>query len=211
MEFISKELQQYAERHTSPESKVLKELDRETNLKANMPRMISGHFQGRVLSMISNLVQPTNILEIGTYTGYSAICLAEGLREGGKLITIDINEELSEMVHGFVEKAGLNEVIECKIGKALEVIPTLKDTFDLIFIDADKGNYSNYYNLCIDKLNKGGLMLIDNVLWSGKVLEDKPDPSTIGILEVNNRVQYDDRVENVLLPIRDGLMAIRKK
>ena len=210
MEFIPKDLNEYTEKHTSPESTLLSRLNRETYLKANVPRMISGHFQGRLLSMLSKLVQPTTILEIGTYTGYSALCLAEGLREGGKLITIDINEELEEMVSEFVQEAGFKDKIDCRIGAALDIIPTLEESFDLVFIDADKSNYSNYYDLAFPKVKKGGLIVVDNVLWSAKVLQESPDDKTEAIMALNDKIQNDDRVENVLLPVRDGMMVVRK-
>jgi caffeoyl-CoA O-methyltransferase len=177
-----------------------------------MPRMLSGHLQGQVLKMISHMVRPARILEVGTYTGYSALCLAEGLQEGGKLHTIDINEELEIMVRKFISEAGMEEKIEYHIGNALDIIPTFNETFDLVFIDADKENYSNYYDLVIDKVRKGGFIIADNVLWSGKVLMDraKMDPDTKAIFDYNDKVMNDDRVENVLFPIRDGLMVARK-
>lgn len=213
MDFLSPELQKYTEDHTSPESPLLKSLDRDTNLKALYPRMISGHLQGRVLSMISNMIKPQRILEIGTYTGYSAICLAEGLKQGGEIITIDKNAELREMVNQYLRDAEITNQVNFILGDAMEVIPNLQGTFDLIYLDADKENYSNYYDLIIDRVNPGGYILADNVLWSGKVLEDssgKLDVETRAIKEFNLKVQQDQRVDNVLLPIRDGLMLIRK-
>jgi predicted O-methyltransferase YrrM len=170
--------------------------------------MLSGHLQGRVLSMISHMIKPNRILEIGTYTGYSALCLLEGLSQGGKLITIDINEELEQKVRGYF--ASFENRIEYKIGHAIDIIPTLNETFDLVFIDADKSNYCNYFDLVIDKVRAGGFMLADNVLWSGKVLSKDPDADTRSIIAFNDKIQNDSRVENVLLPIRDGIMMIRK-
>ncbi|MGK7389830.1 MAG: O-methyltransferase [Candidatus Cyclobacteriaceae bacterium M2_1C_046] len=211
MEFIPEDIQQYAEDHTSPESPVLKKLNRETNSKILMPRMLSGHLQGRILSMFSNMIRPKNVLEIGTYTGYSAICLAEGLAEGGKITTIDKNEELEDMVRLYFEEAGITEKVDFIIGNALDVIANLKQMFDLVFIDADKINYSNYYDLVIEKVPQGGYIIADNVLWSGKVVEEgKRDKDTKALIEFNTRVHQDGRVENVLFPVRDGLMILRK-
>jgi len=213
MEFISAELDEYVKEHTSPESSVLAELDRETYSKVLMPRMLSGHIQGRILSMMSHMIRPKQILEIGTFTGYSAICMAEGLPENGLLHTIDINEELTEMVLKYFDKAGLSDKIKTYVGNALDIIPGMKEVFDLVFIDADKINYMNYYNLVFDKVSKGGFIIADNVLWSGKVLEDysKTDADTKAIMDFNKWVQEDERVENVLLPVRDGLLVMRKK
>lgn len=210
MDFIPTAIQKYAEDHTWPESEILKVVNRHTNAHILMPRMLSGHMQGRILSMISTMVKPSTILEIGTYTGYSAICLAEGLKPGGKLITIDINEELENTVIGYFQAVGLSNVIDYRIGNALEIIPTLKMNFDLVFIDADKENYSRYYDLIINHVPLGGYILADNVLWSGKVLDEKPDKDTRAIKEFNLKVQNDKRVENVLLPVRDGIMVMRK-
>lgn len=212
MDFISEELSNYIENHTSPESEVLSELNRETHLKVLIPRMLSGHLQGRVLSMFSKLLKPKNILEIGTYTGYSAICLAEGLDETGHIDTIDRNEELTTIVNKYWQKAGCAEKITLHIGNAVDVIPKLKKQYDIVFIDADKENYSRYYDLVFDKLKIGGIILADNVLWSGNVLKSTEDmqESTLEIVKFNTKVQEDNRVENVLMPIRDGLMAIRK-
>jgi predicted O-methyltransferase YrrM len=211
MHFISEDLEEYIEQHTSAESEVLKALDRETNLKVMSPRMLSGHVQGQALRMISMMIKPRNILEIGTFTGYSAICFADGLRPGGKLTTIDINAELEPMVRRYFKEGGVEDKINYLLGNALEIIPTLKDTFDLVFIDADKENYSNYYDLVIDKLPSGAFIIADNVLWSGKVVLPKPDKDTRALMEFNDKVQADDRVENVLFPVRDGFMLIRKK
>ena len=213
MEFIDQKLDEYVCAHSEKEPKLLYELNRETHINVLQPRMLSGHFQGRVLSMISHMVQPKNVLEIGTYTGYSALCFAEGLAEGGKIITIDKNEELEELVQTYVEKAGLSNSISCVIGDAMGIIPTLKEEFDMVFIDADKSNYINYYNLVFDKVRKGGYIIIDNVLWSGKVLEStlESDLDTKTLIKLNDLIHNDDRVQEVLLPIRDGLMLVRKK
>lgn len=214
MEFIDEELQRYAEDHTSSESELLQKVNRQTHLNVMKPRMLSGHLQGRLLSMFSHMVRPKQILEVGTYTGYSALCLAEGLQEGGTLHTIDINEELEDTVRGYIKEAGLIESIKYYIGNALEIIPTIGATFDLVFIDADKYNYAHYYDLVIDRVRAGGYIIADNVLWSGKVLEKyrrKLDEDTAALLDFNMKVQDDPRVENILLPVRDGLMVARKK
>ena len=210
MEFIDPRLSEYSADHTSPESDLLKEISRSTRANVMMPRMLSGHLQGRFLSMISRMVKPKRILEIGTYTGYSAICLAEGLSLGGQLITLDVNEELESKARGYFIKAGLENVIDYRIGNALRILPDLQVNFDLVFIDADKENYSNYFDLVIDKVSAGGYLMADNVLWSGKVLDAKPDKDTRAIFEFNKKVQADSRVENVLVPIRDGILMIRK-
>ncbi len=213
MDFLDPNLSSYAEAHTSTESEVLASLNRETHAKILMPRMLSGHLQGRVLSMLSHMIQPKQILEIGTYTCYSALCLAEGLQANGVLHTIDINDELSSMVDAYIQKASLQTKIKTYYGNALEIIPTLDLLFDLVFIDADKINYSKYFDLVIDKIPSGGCILTDNVLWSGKILDDpaKMDSDTKAIHAFNQKIQNDNRVENVLLPVRDGIMLIRKK
>lgn len=213
MDFLDEKISAYAEEHTTEESKVLQELNRETNAKVLNPRMLSGHLQGRVLSMISNMIKPKQVLEIGTFTGYSAICLSEGLADGGLIHTIDINDELSDIVKKYIQAASVTHKIKTYRGNALDIIPTIKETFDLVFIDADKINYSNYYDLVFDKIRKGGFILADNVLWSGKVLESrkKMDDDTLAIDDFNKKVMEDKRVENVILPVRDGLMLIRKK
>jgi predicted O-methyltransferase YrrM len=210
MDIINADLQQYAERHTSPESALLKKINRETNAQVLMPRMLSGHLQGRMLSMISCLLRPRVILEIGTYTGYSALCLAEGLAENGKLITIDKNEELHDRVSGYFREANMEDKIDYRIGDASAVIAGLTEQFDLVFIDADKENYERYFDLVIDRVNLNGIILADNVLWSGKVLHAAPDKDTRAIVDFNEKVQRDKRVQNVLLPIRDGIMLMRK-
>ncbi len=213
MDFVDENILHYAEVHTTPESDILKELNRETQAHVLNPRMLSGHLQGRVLSMLSHMIRPQFILEIGTFTGYSAICLCEGLQPHGKLITIDINEELEDMVRNYFNKGGLAHKAEQLIGDATKIIPTLQTNFDLVFIDADKINYSRYYDLVFDKVNNGGYLIADNVLWSGNVLnqQHKMDDDTKAIVAFNQKVQNDNRVENVLMPVRDGLMIVRKK
>jgi caffeoyl-CoA O-methyltransferase len=212
MEFISPELQQYVTEHSSAVSPLLSQIDRETHLEVLQPRMLSGHFQGRVLSMLAQLLKPTSILEIGTYTGYSALCLAEGLTPDGKLITIDVNEELAPRVRGYFEASTYAQQIDYRIGNAAQLIPTLQYTFDLIFIDADKQQYPLYYEQALEKLKPGGFILIDNVLWSGKVLDTQhQDKDSVLLRELNLKISQDVRVEKVLLPIRDGLYLIRKK
>ncbi len=213
MDFLSKEIEQYAIDHTSPESDVLHQLNRETYLKVLQPRMLSGHLQGRVLSMLSKMIRPKRILEIGTYTGYSAICLAEGLEEGGILHTIDRNEEREDFVQEFVDKSGITGKIKQHIGNALEIIPTLNEDWDIIFIDADKENYINYFQLLIPHLKSGAYIIADNVLWSGKVLDkyETLDEETRVLVDYNRLLQNDDRVENVVFPIRDGLNIARVK
>lgn len=210
MEFIQEELLRYCEKFSEKESDLLKQLNRETHLKVNSPRMLSGHIQGRILSFLSHLVRPSSILEIGTFTGYSALCLAEGLKENGKLITIDPNEETNHFARQFIEQSPLKNKIELISGQAQAIIPGLKHNFDLVFIDADKRNYSLYFDLVIDKVNKNGLIIADNVLWSGKILDEKKDTDTQLIHEFNEKVNKDPRVSPVLLPVRDGLMLMRK-
>lgn len=212
MDFLSEELQQYIEEHTEQESPLLQRLNRDTHAHIMMPRMLSGHLQGRVLATFSQMIRPLNILEIGTYTGYSALCLAEGLRPEGKLYTIDINEELEEMVRNYFEEAGVADRVEYIIGNAADVVPGLNGPFDLVFIDADKINYSKYFDLAIDKVVPGGFIVADNVLWSGKIVNTKKtDKDTQALLDFNDKVHNDKRVENVLFPVRDGLMVMRKK
>jgi len=212
MNFIDEQLEDYVEKHTTEESEVLYDLNRQTHINVLQPRMLSGHLQGRVLSMLSHMIKPKRILEIGTYTGYAAICMAEGLQEKGELITIDKNHELEDMANSYFEKAEFKDRIKMIVGDALEEVPKLDKNFDLVFIDADKTNYLNYYNLLIDELPKNSYIIADNVLWSGKVLneEEMNDPDTKALNEFNQIIQGDSRVENVLFPIRDGLMVIRK-
>ena len=211
MHFISPELEDYIEKHSEDEPALLAALNKETHQKILQPRMLSGHFQGRALSLLSKLVNPKNILEIGTYTGYSAFCLCEGLQQDGTLHTIDIKEELWDFQRKYFDKSPWGSQIVQHIGNALDIIPTLDIKFDLVFIDADKENYIKYFDLIIPMMNKGGLILSDNVLWSGKVLEPvKPnDESTKVLLEFNKLLKNDPRVETVLFPIRDGLNVSR--
>lgn len=211
MHFISQELEDYIEQHSQKEPELLAALNKETYQKILLPRMLSGHFQGRVLSMLTKLIRPLNILEIGTYTGYSALCLCEGMQENGQLHTIDIKEELIDFQRKHFDKSPWGNQIVQHLGEAIDIIPTLDLKFDLVFIDADKENYINYFELIVPKMNKGGIILSDNVLWSGKVLEplQKNDLSTKILLEYNNLLANDSRVETVLLPIRDGLTVSR--
>jgi caffeoyl-CoA O-methyltransferase len=212
MEFLPPAIDGYSRSHSTPESELLAALNRETHLKILTPRMLSGHLQGRVLSMISHMIRPSYVLEIGTYTGYSAICLSEGLAENGKLVTIDVNPELSTIIDKYLLKSPKASQVEVLYGDATTIIPDLPGQIDLVFIDADKENYSLYFDLVIDKMRPGGFILADNVLWSGKVAEPvKPnDKSTLAITAFNKKIMEDKRVENVLLPIRDGIMLIRK-
>jgi caffeoyl-CoA O-methyltransferase len=211
MHFISPELENYIELHSQQEPELLKALDKETYQKILLPRMLSGHFQGRVLSMLSKLIRPLNILEIGTYTGYSALCLCEGMQEKGQLHTIDIKEELVDFQRKYFDKSLWGNQIVQHLGEAIDIIPSLDLKFDLVFIDADKENYIHYFEMIVPKMNKGGIILSDNVLWSGKVLEplQKNDLSTKILLEYNQLLNNDPRVETVLLPIRDGLTVSR--
>ncbi len=210
MEFINKALLNYCENFSEKEEDLLKELNRETHLKINSPRMLSGHLQGRVLSILSKMIRPKYALEIGTYTGYSALCLAEGVVDGGKLFTIDPNEETNAFAKKFISRSIHKEKIELLEGQAQNIIPSFKQKFDLVFIDADKKNYSLYFDLIIDKVNSGGLIIVDNVLWSGKVLNEEKEEDTLSIHLFNQKVNSDNRIENVLLPVRDGLMLMRK-
>ncbi len=206
------ELEKYILDHTEEEDPILKELDRETHLNVLRPRMLSGHLQGKMLEMFSKMIQPESILEIGTFTGYSAICLAKGLKAGGKLHTIEINDELESIAAKYIGKAGLSDVITCHIGNALDIVPGLNETFDLVFLDGDKREYSRYFDLVFDLVKPGGYLFADNILWSGKVTGkvDPRDEQTIGILEFNDKIKNDPRVSQVILPLRDGLMLIRK-
>lgn len=213
MHFIPEELDHYIVSHSEKEPELLQQLTRETYQKILQPRMLSGHYQGRVLSIISKLLNPKNILEIGTYTGYSALCLAEGMQASGELHTIDVNEELVDFQRTYFDRSNYGSQIHQHLGNALDIIPKLDKTFDLVFIDADKVNYPNYFNIIIDKLNTGGIILSDNVLWSGKILDStfkKDDFSTPALIEYNKLLKDDKRVETVLLPIRDGLTISRK-
>jgi predicted O-methyltransferase YrrM len=206
-------LEKYILENIDSEDEVLKELDRETHLKVLGGRMISGNLQGQALTMLSKMIKPENILEIGTFTGYSAICLAKGLSAGGKLITIEIDDELESLAQKYFRKSGFEQKITLLIGSALQIIPSLKETFDLVFIDGNKREYLACYHLAFDKLRKGGFIIADNTLWNGKVLNSpSPDDSqTIGIMEFNSYIKNDDRVEKVILPLRDGMTIIRKK
>jgi caffeoyl-CoA O-methyltransferase len=211
MHFISQDLEDYIEQHSGKEPELLAALNKETYQKILLPRMLSGHFQGRVLSMLSKLIRPINILEIGTFTGYSALCLCEGMQENGILHTIDIKEELVDFQRKHFDKSPWGKQIVQHLGEATEIIPNLDVKFDLVFIDADKENYINYFDMIVPKMNKGGVILSDNVLWSGKVLEplNPKDISTKVLLDYNNLLINDPRVETVLLPIRDGLTVSR--
>jgi len=213
MNFLPDKIDDYVVQHSQKEPELLQQLNKETWQKVLNPRMLSGAFQGRILSMISKLVQPLNILEIGTYTGYSALCLAEGMKKEGKLFTIDKNEELEDFAKKFFNKSDYKSQIIQFVGNAVDIIPTIDKKIDLVFIDADKANYSNYFNLVIDKMNSGGIILSDNVLWSGKVVEElnPKDVDTKELLKFNKLMNTDDRIETVLLPIRDGLTISRVK
>lgn len=211
MHFISEELENYVAAHSENEPDLLYRLNKETHQKILQPRMLSGHFQGRVLSMLSKIIAPKHILEIGTYTGYATLCMAESLQKDGSIDTIDINEELEEIQHKYFELSPYSHQIFQHIGNALDIIPALDKKFDLVFIDADKPNYINYFHLIVPLMNKGGIILSDNVLWSGKVLDEvhNKDVSTKVLLEYNRLLKEDPRVETVLLPIRDGLTVSR--
>ena len=210
---IHKELDKYILNHIDQEDDILKELDRETHLKIVGARMLSGNLQGQVLTMISKMIRPKTILEIGTFTGYSAICLSKGLQKNGKLITIEIDDELESIASKYFKKAGIADSVVQKIGPATEIIPELNEEFDLVFIDADKREYSAYYDLIFEKVKTDGYILADNTLWSGKVLKEPApeDEQTIGIINFNQKIQTDSRIEKVILPVRDGMTIIRKK
>lgn len=205
-------LDQYILDHISPEDDFLRELDRETHLKVLRSRMLSGHLQGQILSMISYMIRPKSILELGTFTGYSALCLAKGLAEGGVLHTIEIDDELESVARKYFGKSGMGDQIIQHIGDAREIIPTIEGTFDLVFVDADKREYPDYYRLVFDRIPVGGFLLADNILWNGKVVEPEAadEEQTRGILEFNDLVQNDPRVRNVILPVRDGIMLLQK-
>ncbi|HMP12893.1 MAG TPA: O-methyltransferase [Saprospiraceae bacterium] len=206
-----KRLYAYCEAHSTPPGAVLHELERETHLKTLAPQMLSGAWQGLFLKMLSQLMRPQTILEIGTFTGYAAICMAQGLAPGGQLHTIEPNTELAHIIRKYIDKAGLNDMIQLHIGRGEEVIPTLQIAFDLVFIDAGKQQYEQFYELIIERVRPGGLILADNVLWSGKVADTADDPDTLTLRAFNDMVQADPRVENVMLPLRDGVLMIRKK
>ena len=209
---MNKKLEKYIEDHSSPSDPVLEDLYRQTYLRFVNPNMVSGHLQGKLLELISMMIKPENILEIGTFTGYSAICLAKGLCPGGRMITIEINDELSAFAHSYFTRAGVDTKITQLTGRAQDLIPGLDLTFDLVFIDADKREYIEYYNLIIDKVKPGGFILVDNVMWGGQVIEKEiTDPQALGIVNFNEMIRLETEIENVIIPIRDGLMLIRKK
>lgn len=211
MSLINEDLQQLLLKYCEPESSLLQKIDRETNLKVLMPRMLSGHYQGRVLSFLSKMTNPNRILEVGTFTGYATLCLAEGLTESGIIYTLDINEELEEMVRGNFAASEYNDKIKYILGDANQTINALEEIFDLVFIDADKKNNATYYDLIFDRVRPGGLIIVDNVLWSGKVLQANQDKDTKNISTFNDMIAADNRVEKLILPVRDGLFVIRKK
>ncbi len=212
MEFLPPKIEKYVEEHTTPEPALLQKLNRETHATVLMPQMLSGHVQGRFLKMLAGMINPAQVLEIGTYTGYSSLCFAEGMKEGTTVHTIDINEERAALVNRYVKQAGEESRIKTYLGNALDIIPTLNYVFDLVFIDADKKNYLNYYKLVFGKVNKGGYIIADNVLWSGKVIERsaKKDEEARGISEFNDFVINDSRAECVMVPLRDGITIVRK-
>ena len=212
MNVFGEEIQAYVETISGPEPPLLQRLRRETHAKVLYPRMLSGPYLGRVLSMLSKLLSPQYILEIGTFTGYGCMCLAEGLAPGGKIVTIEKNRELDFMIYPYLKEAGIEQQVDLRFGNALEVIPELKGPFDLVFIDADKGQYVTYYQAVLSKLSSNGVILVDNVLWYGKIVNPQiMDKETVALREFNRTIQEDERVEQVLLPIRDGLMMIRKR
>lgn len=210
---LSADIERYIESHIDPQDDILAELERETSLNVINPRMLSGHLQGSLLAMFSKMIRPASVLEIGTYTGYSAICLARGLQPGGKLITIDMNDELEPLARKYFARSGLSEAIDMRIGNALEILPKLDGPFDLVFLDADKRQYAEYYTRVIEKVGSGGWIIADNILWDGKVAgtTDPGDLQTRGILNFNALVAADSRVEKTIIPVRDGIMVIRKK
>lgn len=208
---MTDDLSIYLENSCEPEPALLQKINRETQLEVLKPRMLSGHFQGRVLNMLTKMMQPKMILEVGTYTGYATLCFAEGLNPDAQIITLDINEELEDRVRGYFKASAFDAQIDYRIGDAAQIIPTLTDIFDVVFIDADKINNGLYYDLVFDKVRSGGLIIVDNVLWSGKVVAKSTDPDTSNILSFNEKVSADSRVEKLILPLRDGLFLIRKK
>ncbi|WP_207429292.1 O-methyltransferase [Pedobacter sp. SYSU D00535] len=210
MELLTEGLQAYLEQHCEPEPELLRYINRETHLKVPMARMLSGHYQGRVLTFLSKLLSPRRILEIGTFTGYATLCLAEGLSDDGIIHTIDINVELEDRVREYFNKSDYHSKINYHLGNALDIIPGLDEVFDIVFIDADKKNNQTYYDLVFDKIRKGGLIIVDNVLWSGKITQGANDKDTSGIRTFNEKVTSDHRVEKLILPVRDGLFIIRK-
>jgi caffeoyl-CoA O-methyltransferase len=210
---MAKEPDRYLREHTSPEDRVLEELNRQTHLNVVNPNMLSGHLQGRLLEMLSYMINPSLILEIGTYTGYSAICLARGLKSGGQLHTIEVNDELKEMSTRYIALARVADRVTLHAGRAQDIIPSMPYTFDLVFIDGDKREYSEYYDLVFDKVRRGGFIIADNVLWGGKIEdgETSGDQQTKGVILFNEQVRSDQRVEKVMLPVRDGILIVRKK
>ncbi|MCZ4243266.1 O-methyltransferase [Pedobacter punctiformis] len=211
MSLINEDLQQLLITYCEPESELLQKIDRETNLKVLMPRMLSGHYQGRVLSLLSKMVSPKRILEIGTFTGYATLCLAEGLTADGIIYTLDINAELEDMVTTNFAESAYKSKIKYILGDATKTVNDLDEIFDIVFIDADKKNNGTYYDLIFDRVRPGGIIIVDNVLWSGKVLQDKQDKDTRNITTFNDKIADDERVEKLILPVRDGLFVIRKK
>ena len=211
MNFISDKLQQYIDDHSMEESDLLKALDRETHQKVLQPRMLSGSYQGRLLALLAKMIGPKKILEVGTYTGYATLCMAEGLTTGGSIDTIDHNEELADMQRRYFDQSPYGSQIVQHLGEAKDILKTLSGPYDLVFLDADKENYPHYFDLIIDKLETGGILLSDNVLWSGKVLEKATDEATSALQEYNQKINMDVRVETVVLPIRDGLTITRKR
>ena len=210
-EFTDEKIQEYAEALTSPEPALLSELSKQTHLKTLMPQMLAGAYQGRLLAMISKMIRPKRVLEIGTFTGYSALCWAEGLAEGGSVITLDVDEELEPMIREFFSRSVYSGQIDFRLGDATKIIPSLNETFDIVFIDADKPNYSNYFDLVIDKVRPGGFIIADNVLWSGKVLEKEKEADATALADYSKKAHNDSRVETFLLPVRDGLLFAMKK
>lgn len=211
MNLDNHELTKYLEAFCEPESDLLQQINRETNLMVLMPKMVSGHYQGRLFSMLSKIISPKNILEIGTFTGYATLCFAEGLTTDGKIITLDINEELEDRVRNYFKISGFENKIDYRIGNAIELLNNINQVFDLVFIDADKKNNYNYYQMVFDKVRSGGIIIVDNVLWNGKVVAQNTDTDTKNISNFNILINADKRVEKLILPVRDGVFIIRKK